>query len=999
MSKKARSIIRFGLVLLFAGKLSLLLALDPHKEFTQYTRTFWTQAQGLPQDTIRAIAQTPDGYLWLGTREGLARFDGSDFLTFSKSDGALPNNTVTTLATGRGGTLWIGTLEGVSRYQNGHFRVYSASDGLPVGPVNSLVEDHEGVLWVASGGRLFRLEDGKATVFSRESVAPVEIVQVVYEDPHQKLWVSGVGGLLARDGNAFTTILGAKDLKGEYINTLLETSRGLWMGGSHGVILMPPGHKLIRFGTKEGLPDESIDALLTDRAGNLWAGTGAGLTRFQNGRFVTPPRNGSDASADRVWSMLEDREGDLWIGTNSSLERLRDDRFLIYGRPEGMPSDEPTVVHQDRNGALWIGYQDAGLFNFGPGNRRLYTTADGLPSNQIFSIREARNGDLLVGTANGLSRLHQGHFLNDRIAEPLRRHGVYELLEGTEGKLLAATSDGVFRREGDGWHPIVQGDGGLTGMVAALVEGGDGSLWVGMFNNGLWRVGDSPSRGRIARKFSTADGLGSNQIRSLYRDTDGTLWIGTFGGGLNALRKDGFHRYESRDGMLSDNVSHVEDDRKGNLWLSTTRGISEISKQQLRDFDQNIIHVLKPRNFGIQDGLRSAQCAPGFPTAGGGTRTRDGHLWFPTSRGLATLDPNEPPKAVANAPAPMTRILETLVDGLSVDPEHASTLKAGTKRIQFRYTGVYLSAPERVTYSTKLEGLDKDWVPAGAHHTIAFSSLGHGPYRFLVRSMLPEGTVSEGEFDFEVRPYFYETSWFITLAVVCLLGLVYSFHRLHLRQVNTRFALVLEERTRLAREIHDTLAQNFIGISSQLDTAASHFSRDLEAARKHLDLARKMTRHSFTEARRAVMELRASELEGRDLPAALTAASKRWVEGSSLSVQVQSSSLNVKVPTDLAQNILRIAQEAVTNSVKHSRAEKVWVELESEEAALRLRVKDDGSGFELPKIFHMSDGHFGILGMGERAQRFGGQFKIQSRPGAGTEIEVTVPLEATASDT
>jgi ligand-binding sensor domain-containing protein/anti-sigma regulatory factor (Ser/Thr protein kinase) len=1001
MSLKPLCVFRLSVLAALAASLSLLFALNPQKEFTQYTRTLWTQAQGLPQDTIRAIAQTPDGYLWLGTREGLARFDGSDFLTFSKSDGALPNNTVTALAVGPNGTLWIGTLEGVSRYQNGHFRVYSAADGLPIGPVNSLVEDQEGALWVASGGRLFRLQNAKATVFSRESLAPLDVVQVVYEDPGHKLWISGVGGLLQRAANGFTTVLGAKDLNGEYINALLDSPDGFWMGGSHGVILMRKDRTLTRFGIRQGLPDESVDTLIRDRAGNVWVGTGAGLSRFQAGQFVTPPRNSGDAGADRVWSILEDREGDLWVGTNSALERLRDDRFLIYGRPEGMPSDEPTVVHQDRNGNLWVGYHDAGLLVFGPGSRRLYTTSDGLPSNQIFSIREARNGDLLVGTADGLSRLHDAHFYNDRIAEPLRRHAVYELLEvSSSGKLLAATSDGVFRRDQDGWHPILQGDGGLTGMVTALVDGSDGNLWVGMFNNGLWRVQDSPSHGREqVRKFTTRDGLGSNQIRSLYRDRDGTLWIGTFGGGLNALRKDGFHRYESRDGMLSDNVSHVEDDGKGNLWLSTTRGISEISKQQLQDFDNGATRVLRPQNFGIQDGLRSAQCAPGFPTAGGGTRTRDGHLWFPTSRGLATLDPKEPPRSTANAPAPMTRILEILVDGSPIDPERASTLKAGTQRIQFRYTGVYLSAPERVTYATKLEGIDKDWVPAGAHHTIAFSSPGHGHYRFLVRSMLPEGNGSETEFSFQIAPHFYETTWFITLAVVCLLGSVYSFHRLHLRQVNSRFALVLEERTRLAREIHDTLAQNFIGISSQLDTAASQFNRDLEAARKHLDLARKMTRHSFTEARRAVMELRASEMEGKDLPAALASASKRWVEGSSLSVEVQAEALSVKVPTDLAQNILRIAQEAVTNSVKHSRAEKVWVELQSDPSALRLRVKDDGSGFELPKIFHMSGGHFGILGMGERAQRFGGEFKIQSRPGVGTEIEVTVPIEATASDT
>jgi signal transduction histidine kinase len=445
---------------------------------------------------------------------------------------------------------------------------------------------------------------------------------------------------------------------------------------------------------------------------------------------------------------------------------------------------------------------------------------------------------------------------------------------------------------------------------------------------------------------------------------------------------------------LSDNVSHVEDDGDGHLWLSTTRGISQISKSELRNLDAGKIPILKPRNFGIQDGLRSAQCAPGFPAAGGGTRTRDGQLWFPTGRGLAMLDPNQREATAYSASAPLARILEISADGMVLDPNRASELRAGTKRVQFRYTGVYLSAPERVSYSTKLEGLDTDWIPAGTRRVIAFSPLGPGQYRFRVRSALPDGTATESEFAFEVQPHFYQTAWFITLGAMCFLGCIYAIHRLHLRQVNSRFALVLEERTRLAREIHDTLAQNFIAISSQLDTMAAKFNGDLEAARRHLDLARKMTRHSFTEARRAVMDLRASELEGRDLPTALVSAANRWVAGTPLSIQVQASCPNVKLPSDLAQNMLRIAQEAVTNTMKHANARTIWVALGSEDRILRLRVKDDGKGFEPPKVFNLAGGHFGILGMGERAQRFGGEFRIDSRPGVGTEIEVIVPLTA-----
>ena len=243
-------------------------------------------------------------------------------------------------------------------------------------------------------------------------------------------------------------------------------------------------------------------------------------------------------------------------------------------------------------------------------------------------------------------------------------------------------------------------------------------------------------------------------------------------------------------------------------------------------------------------------------------------------------------------------------------------------------------------------------------------------------------------------PHFYQTFWFLTLAAVSSISLIYAAHRFNLQQVNSRFALVLEERTRLAREIHDTLAQNFIAISSQLDMVADNFDGDEDLAQRHLRLARKMTHHSFTEARRAVMDLRGAEIESRDLPEALVSAAKRWVAGTPLSIQVEASCPDLDLPSDLARNILRIAQEAVTNSMKHAGAHTIWVTLASGEGGLRLRVKDDGNGFESRQVFDMAGGHFGILGMGERARRFGGKFKIDSRPGAGTEIEVTVPIEA-----
>jgi len=968
-----------------------LFALNPQKTISQFTRTVWTQAQGLPQDTIRAITQTPDGYLWAGTNEGLARFDGYEFTSFTKDDGSLPSNSITALLGGQSG-LWIGTLGGLAHYADGRFKIFTAKDGLQPRTVNALVEDQAGVIWVASGGLLSRYENQKFTTYPKEQLAPIQLIQVVYEDPDRQLWIGGVGGLVKRNGNGFATVLGPKELDGNIITGMVKDARGLWIAGTRGIILMRPDGVLKRFDTRDGLPDNLVRTICEDRAGNLWAGTNGGLSRLENGRFVSPPTNSKDDN-DWVWSLFEDREGDLWVGMNGSLNRFRDDLFTIYGRTEGLPSDEPIVVHQDRRGEIWMGYHNSGLVAFNSGKFRVYTTRDGLPSNEIFSIRDGRDGDLLIGTRRGLSRMHAGRFSNYTVPDPLGRQNVYDAIEDSTGHLWTATSSGVYQSTGGSWRSVVHGDSGGRGYAIALTEGLDGSIWAGMLDSGVWRIAPGAGSERKARRFTKADGLPTDQIRSLYQDPDGTLWIGTLGGGLISLRDGVFHSYAARDGLLTDNISYVTDDGKGDLWLSTPRGISRISKQALKDFSANRIHILTPVNYGLEDGLRSAQCAPGFPTGGGAALTREGQLWFPTGRGLATIDPNRPaPVAPQAVTAPTTRLVGIEVDGRALDFAQASRLQPGNGRVQFRYAGIYLKAPERIRYFYKLIGLDKDWISAGNRRVINYNPLPHGRYRFAVRSMLVGGGTSENQFAFEVLPHYYETSWFLWLCLATFLGAVFGVYRLRLRQISSRFALVLEERARLAREIHDTLAQGFVGISSQLDALAIKLNGDMGVARQHLDLARKMARHSLTEARRSVMDLRTSELEGHNLSAALVASAYRWVAGSPVNVQVEVSSVKQKLPEDLEQNLLRIAQEAVANALKHARAAVISVTLQEEAGILLLRVEDDGQGFEPSSEFSLRGGHFGILGMRERAEKLGGQFNFTSHPGAGTQVEVKVPL-------
>jgi signal transduction histidine kinase/ligand-binding sensor domain-containing protein len=960
------------------------LALNPRRALTQYTRTVWTQEHGLPQDTIRAITQTKDGYLWLGTDEGLAQFDGYDFAVFNKENGALPSNSVGALWAARDGALWIGTTGGLTLYRDRKFTTYTEKDGLANTFISSITEDQSGALWMAAGIFVSRFQNGKFTNYTPGERLPIESPRAVYSGRDGALYVAGFAGVARLEGDRFVSVIGPPEVAGDLVTTLTQDHHGnLWVAGPSGLLMRTPAGKLRLFQTKDGLPENFVRSLWEDRDGSLWAGTNGGLARLENGRFVSNP---VATSRERDWvrCIYEDTEGNLWVGMNSGLNRFRDDIFTTYGEAEGLPSDEPTTVYQDRRGRIWIGFHDRGLVQLGNGKPLVYTTRDGLPSNEIFSIREDHNGDLLIATREGPSRMHERRFVNQVIDDPLNRHLAFDFLEDRAGRLWAALPAGLSELQGRRVRNVIPGGPLLNDAFVILCETREGSLWAGSYAHGLWRLRDGKSQ-----LYTTADGLSSNEIRSLVDDRDGTLWIGTFGGGLNGLRNGHFFNISAKEGLLSDNISHVEDDGHGSLWLSTTRGICRVRKQDLNDYISGKRKSITPVNYGVADGLKSAQCAPGFPTSRGGTQTADGRLWFPTSRGLAVVDPNERPPDVD---ATVVHLLDVTLDGRSIASNKAAVLPPGDGRVQFRYTGINLTTPERVRYSYRLEGLDHDWVTSVARRVTNYNSLPHGRYRFVVRAGIPGGPSSETSFSFVLQPHFYETTWFRCLGVVLGAAAIWGLFRLRVRQLRQRFALVLEERVRLAREIHDTLAQGFVGISSQLDAVALTLNGHVDSARTHLDLARKMARHSLTEARRSVMDLRASALEGQDLPAALSQAARQWTAGSPVQVHVDVEGQSRKLPEEMEQHLLRIAQEAVTNTVKHAHAKEVWIQLAMDNGKLKMRVTDNGEGFEQTDAFSEIGGHFGLLGMRERAERLGGELLLHSEPGEGTEVEVTVPL-------
>jgi signal transduction histidine kinase len=463
------------------------------------------------------------------------------------------------------------------------------------------------------------------------------------------------------------------------------------------------------------------------------------------------------------------------------------------------------------------------------------------------------------------------------------------------------------------------------------------------------------------------------------------LWIGTVDGGLNTLHEGKFFKYTARDGLPSDNIRKLTDDGEA-LWLSTTRGISRVSKKQLRDFAEHRIKALQPVNYGVADGLRSAQAIDG-------QRHADGTLWFITSRGIAVYDPRAQERS--DLP-PLIHLLDMSMDGRRFKGADTPRLPPGSGRLQIRYTAIHLRAPDRVQYSYMLSGLDSDWVRADGLRAVNYDSLRQGHYRFSIRAEIPGGPAGESSFEFDLLPHYYETAWFRSLGVLALAGMAWMVYKLRDRQIRSRFAIVLEERARLAREVHDTLAQGFVGIASQLDVVEMSMppasDEDARPARSALELAQRMAHHSLTEARRSLMDLRANELQDQDLAAALKSGARLWVANSGIDVEVDVNGESSGIPEEVAHHVFRIAQEAVTNSVNHADANQITLKLEIDSHQLSLRILDDGCGFEPDDVFTSRNGNFGLIGIRERAERLGGHLRLESQPGNGTRLDVTVPL-------
>ncbi len=986
----------------------------------QYKYEAWKTDEGLPQNTVQAILQTRAGYLWIGTKEGLARFDGISFVTFDRHNTPqILNHQIRSLKEDREGRLWISTPNGLVQFTNGAFTVFTNKDGLSSNNISSVDEDRAGNIWIATVNGLNKFRDGKFTAYSTANGLSHNSIQAILADSEGNLWIGTADGLNHFKDEKFTSYSRLDGLAENNINTIFQDQKGqlligtteglstytngkfvmhnsglsdknieviaqdhtgrIWLGTPNGLNLFQD-EKFTSFTTKQGLPGNHISQILETREGVLWVGTSNGLANFIDGKFQAYA--GEGISHTSILSMLEDREGSLWIGTEvNGLSQLKTKKFTTYTMREGLSANLIRSISGGANGDVWIGTKDAGL-NLLRNNQLInFPAKQGLATTDILAIANDRRGDLWLGTPTGLKKIQAGKIANYSMKDGLSDDYVRSLFIDRTGSLWIGTRRGLNQFKDGIFTSYTTLDGLASDLVGAICEDRAGNLWIGTLS-GLSLFKD----GKFTN-YNLESGLSNEVIISLYADADGAIWIGTLGGGLNRFKDGKFSHFTTKEGFPDDAIYHILEDNQGFLWMSSNKGIIRASKKELENFSTSPAKLKDIFLYGTADGMETNECGGGGHPAG--WKGEDGKLWFATIKGVVMIDPAH---LKLNTQPPPVAIEKIIVDDQTFRAETSIELSPGKSRFDFYFTALSFIASQKNKFKYKLEGFDQDWIEAGTRRIASYTNIPAGRYTFRVIASNNDGVWNEvgTSFDFYLKPHFYQTWWFYLFCLAGILSAIWYWYHVRVKLIERQFSAVLSERNRLAREIHDTLAQGLAGISLQLELVARMLSIKPEAAKALLDQTRQLVRSNLDEARRSVWDLRSQALENNDLPAALNESAKQLTAGTSTQVNVKVGGTYRQLSRLIEDNLLRITQEAITNAIKHAQAEMISVELNYEPKNLRLTVKDDGRGFD-DKI-QLGNQHYGLIGMKERATQIGGNLIVRSELNEGTEIVVQVPL-------
>ena len=975
---------RPGLAALVAGcalAIAPPAAAEPDVPLSEYVVTSWTTKDGLPSDVIWAVAQDPEGYLWLGTNGGLVRFDGVRFVAVDGGTNAqLPRSPSRSVYVGRDGTLWIGFSErgGISRLRDGVVTNYGEQDGLPRAIITGIIEDRNGVVWAGSGRGLYRRTATDWRAVGADVGLPTGSIDSMYVDRAGNLLVgSGAAVYRKKEGedrfeeaDAFSE--GAPRFRGFgedpsghlWVTDPHLAFRPLGSPASDGAIGRARGNRLLfnRDGElwvatmNEGLWRVRLDpdcrtrtiekarlsgarTLFEDRDGNIWAGAGDGLVRFRKPRVMpvtdVGPVEAVEATAD----------GSVWASTGDELIRV--DRRPESGLALQRVADRTRIraIRADPGGALWVA-TDKGLERFGPGRR-------------TFSLTP---GPIALGHINALAA------------------------DGAGGLWISERERGLFR-----WHPdrpaAFEAQPRLAGQrVTTLYTDRHARVWFLSIDGRLgWIAADGTTQ-----FVRPEDGLPGGPFLSIYEDSRGVTWVSGFDG-LSRLEGHTFVRLNQAN-RLRGGVASIVEDAEGDLWLGSASGIIWIRRSEIEKWLDQPDYAVNASVFDATDGLAGMPISFGGPSV---ARAADGQLWFVTGRGLTAFDPMalKGPRS-----APRVAIENVTVDEHGIQPEAGLMLPAQSSRLLIDYTALDLSAPMHLRFKYRLEGFDADWIEAGTRRQALYTNLPPRTYRFQVAARTIDGSWTEATavWDFSIRPKFYQTTAFL-LSVVAVGGLVvWAGWWLRMRHVRRQFLMLLGERARLSREIHDTLLQSLVGVALQFDAVSSGLD-PRSPVRLQLVKIRKQIEEYIRDARHSIWNLRRPTLDSRDLTAALREAAERARAGRQVEIAFRQSGAAVTGSRDAEEQLARICHEAVSNAIRHGHASGVDVNLLYEPGAILLRIADNGCGFDpTGEVDPEVAGHYGLVSMKERAEQVGGRLTVSSRTDAGTIVEARVPTHGPA---